>query len=287
MDMFDQVRAMWARGSYAVVGDWFVDASVSCLDGLELRGASLLDVACGTGAVAIEAARRGADVTGVDLTPTMLEEAAARALAGGVDVSWRTGSFTDLAAFRGFDVVSSAFGVMFADDAAAVASEVLATLRPGGTAVLAAWRPDGAFGSLPAGLLDLVPELGQGPDRSVWASREGLEAVLAEAARRGPAARLVELREDVVGLPFPSVEAAVAAMLRWSGPWMTVFDALEALGAAPAGRAALAEHLHRYATPVEGGVRVDVTYRVARLHRPEPPDGDLAAVTHSRRAPRR
>lgn len=129
MDL-EAARALWSRGSYAISGDWFAEASRACLAGLELDGVRLLDVACGTGAVALEAARRGARVVGLDATPAMLEEARRRAGAEVLAVEWREGSFTDLGAFRGFDVVASAFGVIFAEDQAAVAEGLLRAARP-------------------------------------------------------------------------------------------------------------------------------------------------------------
>ena len=51
----------------------------------DLRDARLLDAGCGTGALAVEAARRGADVVAIDLSPTLVE-LAARAAAG---TTWR------------------------------------------------------------------------------------------------------------------------------------------------------------------------------------------------------
>ena len=51
-------------------------------------GHRVLDVACGTGVVAITAARLGARVTGLDLTPALLERARENAGIAGVDVDW-------------------------------------------------------------------------------------------------------------------------------------------------------------------------------------------------------
>lgn len=259
-------REMWARGSYVIVGDWFAAASIACLDGLDLDGVRVLDVACGTGAVAIDAARRGASVVGVDLTPSMLEEAARRSNAAGVVVEWQEGSFTDLSAHRGFDVAASAFGVMFAEDQAAVAAELIATVRPGGTVRIASWAPGGAFGLTAPGILELLPGAAAGSDRTSWADPEGLSGILAHVDP-DLGARVEGLRSDHVRLPFPSVEVAVQEMRRWSGPWMVLFDALEGMGVAAEGNAALVDHLSGYAEDVEDGVVIAVAYAVATVVR--------------------
>lgn len=262
-------REMWSRGDYGVVGDWFADASRSCLDGLELTGCRLLDVACGTGAVAIEAARRGARVTGVDLTPTMLAEARRRAEAAGVDVSWVEGSFTDLSAHRDFDVVTSAFGVMFADDPSAVAVELLRTLRPAGTAVIAAWSPEGALGFPFPGIVEVLPSLGEMPDQEPWSTHDGVAAILAGARRIDPAlpGRLDHVRTDAVHIPFDSAEDAVAQMRCWSGGWMSLFDALTAEGLTDVGHRTVVDHLRRFSTPVGSGVTLSAAYVIATISR--------------------
>lgn len=75
---------------------------------------SVLDAGCGTGRVAIELARRGLDVTGVDLDPSML--ATARRLAP--ELSWVHHDLATLDLGRSFDVVLLAGNVpLFADPA--------------------------------------------------------------------------------------------------------------------------------------------------------------------------
>jgi SAM-dependent methyltransferase len=73
-----------------------------------LEPASVLDAGCGTGRVAIELARRGIDVVGVDLDESML--AAARAKAP--DLTWITGDLLDVDLGRTFDVVALPGNVM-------------------------------------------------------------------------------------------------------------------------------------------------------------------------------
>jgi SAM-dependent methyltransferase len=111
------------------------------------RGEEVLDVACGTGNVAIPAAAAGARVTGIDLTPRMLEIAQRRAADAGVEVQWTEGDAEALPFEDGrFDVVLSAFGCMFAPRHEVVADELARVLRPGGRLAVCSWTPEGAIG---------------------------------------------------------------------------------------------------------------------------------------------
>ena len=63
----------------------------------DMRGMRLLDAGCGTGALAVEAARRGADVTAIDVSPTLVGLARDRmpAIAGAGRVDFRVGDMLD------------------------------------------------------------------------------------------------------------------------------------------------------------------------------------------------
>jgi hypothetical protein len=150
-----------------------------------------------------------------------------------------------------------------------VVAEVLRTLRPGGVLALTAWAPGGAFDMTARDLAQLVPALAGAPDRTRWASAEGVGEILrAAAALPGcPPAELVGVRRDTVGFAYPSVPAAVDELRHLSGPWAVTFDALEAAGMAERGTEVLTGHLERYAVPTQDGVRIDVGYAVATLRR--------------------
>ena len=106
-------------------------------------GSTVLDVACGTGVVAVTAARRGAQVTGLDLTPELLEVARANAVTAGVNISWHEGDIESLPFEPStFDSVVSQFGHMFAPRPAVAIGEMLRVLRPGGTLAFSTWPPE-------------------------------------------------------------------------------------------------------------------------------------------------
>lgn len=106
-------------------------------------GQRVLDVGTGTGVAAITAARAGATVTGLDLTPELLARAKENAaIAGCDDIVWKEGDAENLPyADASFDVVMSQFGHMFAPRAQQAADEMLRVLKPGGTLAFATWPP--------------------------------------------------------------------------------------------------------------------------------------------------
>jgi ubiquinone/menaquinone biosynthesis C-methylase UbiE len=102
-----------------------------------------LDLATGTGAVALRAARAGADVTGQDLAAALIETARRLAAEEGLRVHFDVGDAERLPYPDGsFDVVSSAHGVVHAYDHRAVASELARVCRPGGRLGLTFWLPN-------------------------------------------------------------------------------------------------------------------------------------------------
>jgi ubiquinone/menaquinone biosynthesis C-methylase UbiE len=107
------------------------------------HGQRVLDVGCGTGVIAITAARQGANVTALDLTPPLLERARHNAEVAGVTIDFREGDVEQLPfADASFDVVLSQFGHMFAPRPALAIAEMLRVLKPGGTIAFSTWPPD-------------------------------------------------------------------------------------------------------------------------------------------------
>ena len=77
--MFD-----WGDGDYAPTARTLEPATSVTLDAIGLRpGERLIDVGCGNGNALIEAARRGAEVAGLDPSPGLVEQAASAPRAGG------------------------------------------------------------------------------------------------------------------------------------------------------------------------------------------------------------
>lgn len=143
-------KTVWSLGEFADIADMIRSASETILDKSGVQsGETLLDVACGTGNLAIPAAERGAIVTGIDITPKLVEICRAEATQKGLDIDIREGDAEALDfADDSFDKVISVFGMMFAPQHELAASEMVRTCRPGGTVAITTWTTEGMNGQM-------------------------------------------------------------------------------------------------------------------------------------------
>ena len=143
------IRELWAAGDYhrfAKTLVWEVGPVLVEACGIS-AGQRVLDVAAGTGNVAIRAAETGASVVASDLTPENFAAGKSEALARGVELEWVQADAEALPfGDAEFDVVTSSFGAMFAPDQQRVADELIRVCRPGGTIGLANFTPEGHGG---------------------------------------------------------------------------------------------------------------------------------------------
>lgn len=140
---------MWALGDYhrfALSTVWQLGPVLVSACGIR-ADQRVLDVATGTGNIAIRAAQAGARVVAADVTPEHFETGRHAAAAEGVELEWREADAQALPFADGeFDVVTSCFGAMFAPDHRAAANELVRVCRPGGTIGMMNFVPDGAAG---------------------------------------------------------------------------------------------------------------------------------------------
>lgn len=143
-------QATWASGDYAAVGARIHSMAEHLVEAADLAaGSRVLDVATGSGNAAIAAARSGANVTGVDYVPQLLDRARARAAAEGFAIDFIDGDAENLPFPGGsFDAVLSVVGVMFAADQERAAGELLRVTGPGGRIALANWTPSSFVGEM-------------------------------------------------------------------------------------------------------------------------------------------
>jgi ubiquinone/menaquinone biosynthesis C-methylase UbiE len=155
----DPRRETWQAGDYSQASAQSVLVSELLCEAVELRaGEKVLDVACGTGVTTLAAARRRADVTGVDFAPNALEQAKQRAAFEGIKITLQEGNAEALPfADETFDVVLSTFGAQFVADQEAAASEMVRVCRSGGRIGLANWTPRGFFGHYFKLMADYAP----------------------------------------------------------------------------------------------------------------------------------
>ena len=103
----------------------------------------VLDVACGTGIVALTASRTGAEVSGIDLSPTLVERAIENAKIAQASVNFCVGDVEYLPYENDyFDVVLSQFGHMFAPRSQVAIKEMLRVLKPNGVLAFSTWPPE-------------------------------------------------------------------------------------------------------------------------------------------------
>jgi SAM-dependent methyltransferase len=144
------MRAVWMAGDFGKIAEYSVKEAEVFVDWLDItQGQQVLDVACGTGNLAIPAARKGAKVTGVDIATNLLSQARHRAAAEGLKITFEEGDAEDLPFPNSeFDVVMSMFGAMFAPRPDRVASELARVCRRGGKIAMANWTPEGFTGKM-------------------------------------------------------------------------------------------------------------------------------------------
>src|SRR5262245_61363534 len=160
---FAEIKArqalVWGDGPYERITNTLRDMHAVVVDRIDPRpGETVLDVATGTGAVAILAAKRGAHVVGLDLAPVLIETARTRADEERVELTFEVGDAEEIAYDAAhFDVVVSSVGVMFAPDHTAVANELARLTRPGGRIALTAWTPESEMLRMMAPFLPTPP----------------------------------------------------------------------------------------------------------------------------------
>lgn len=163
----EQAKRVWSLGSYSDIAPNFLSMAAHLVETVDVSATdSVLDVGCGTGSVAITAARRGARVTGLDVTPTMLTEARKNAAIADVeDVVWREGTVTDLP-FEddAFDVTLSSVGHVFADPPDAAARELLRVTRPGSRLAFTSWTPTSVVPAMGRVLTEYLPPNPDAPE---------------------------------------------------------------------------------------------------------------------------
>jgi SAM-dependent methyltransferase len=185
---FDELKqkqsVMWGNGPYQRVTDTIGDVHAGVIEQLAPRaGDAFLDLACGTGAVSTLAARAGADVTGVDLAPVLIDTAKERAAEDGLTIDYLVGDCENLTfADASFDKASSTCGIMFAPDHAATASELARVVRPGGRMALANWTLEGGLGRMFGMMAPFQPKPPEGVGSPfAWGNEAHVDSLLGGA----------------------------------------------------------------------------------------------------------
>ena len=181
-------RAMWASGDYpAVVTDLVAPLGPILIEATGIGpGDRVLDVAAGTGSVAIPAAQTGATVVASDLTPELLARGQAIAAERGVALEWREANAEDLPfGDNEFDAVVSSIGVMFAPHHQLAADELVRVLQPGGRIGVISWTPEGFIGQMFATMKPVRSRATAGCAAAAFVGQRGPCAGAARGTRGG------------------------------------------------------------------------------------------------------
>jgi SAM-dependent methyltransferase len=148
----------WGLGEYERSASALVPAAQALVDAARLvQGERVLDLGCGTGTVALMAARAGAVTRAVDPAARLLEVARAQAKDEGLEIEFLAGEAASLPLPVGaVDAVLSNFGVIFCPDPVAAANEMARVLAPKGRIIFTAWLPGGAIAQMNQAAAEMV-----------------------------------------------------------------------------------------------------------------------------------
>jgi ubiquinone/menaquinone biosynthesis C-methylase UbiE len=211
-------RAVWDAGAYHELSPYIADVGELVAGRAAIKaGMRVLDVACGTGNATRPAARAGARVTGLDLTPKLLEVGREKARAEGLEIEWREGDAENLPFEDGqFDRVLSTFGHMFAPRHQRTADEMARVCRRDGAIVTATWAPDGVAGQIFKTAASYMPPL---PDYAsppiLWGTEDYVRERFAKVATG------FEFERHVNRIEWESVDAFADFFMARFGPMVT------------------------------------------------------------------
>ena len=219
-----RVRSTWTSGDFGRIAPSYERGAAEFIARLDLEpGDELLDVACGTGNLALPAARAGATVTGVDIAPNLVSQAKARALEEGQSILFDVGDAEALDyADDEFDIAVSMFGAMFAARPDRAAAELLRVVRPGGRIAMANWTPMGFIGEM----LKMTQHYAPAPAGTLSPLQWGTDYAVHE--RLGPGTSVIETRQRLIAFEFPCDPVAVVnEFITWYGPTLRAYASLD------------------------------------------------------------
>lgn len=217
-----RLKDTWMAGDYDRFSRYMEQGARIFYEQLDVpAGCQLLDVACGSGQVALWAARDGVNVTGVDIAPNLVQRAQTRADAEGLRARFIEGDaealpFEDAS----FDVVVSLVGAMFAPRPELVARELLRVCSPGGTIAMGNWTREGFIGQMFKTFAKFIAPSGM-PAPVLW----GDETVVRERLGHGVSNLIMTRRQYSFTYPFPPAEV-VEFFRQYYGPTNRAFASL-------------------------------------------------------------
>ena len=224
-----RTRAIWTAGDFHAIARGYAGSATQFVDRLAVRpGELVLDVACGTGNLAIPAARAGGRVKGVDIAPNLIATAVREARAAGVEVDFEVGDAEALPYPDGaFETTMTMFGAMFASRPERAAAELARVTRSGGRIAMANWTPTSFVARMLKAHTTLVPPPAGVPSPLLW----GDPAIVQE--RLAGRVASLDCTTGTIEFRFPFPPAAVTELFASAyGPTVMTLKVLESEGRA-------------------------------------------------------
>ena len=256
----------WDVGRYESTAERLLPAARVVVESAALQADErVLDLGCGTGNAALLAAARGADVTGVDPAPRLLDVARSRAASEGADITFLSGEAASLpVGDASADVILSVFAVIFAPDAVAAAAEMSRVVAAGGRIILSAWMPQGTMFEFTVASSEAFRQaLGtpSPPQPFAWHDHDALSALLS------PHGFAVEVEQHTLPITDTSPAAYLDAQSREHPRTVAGLAVLDRLGQAEELRGRLLQLLEA-GNEEPAGFRITSRYVVATARRP-------------------
>jgi SAM-dependent methyltransferase len=230
-------KALWEKGDFTRIASTMRESGEAVVAGLGItNGMKVLDLGCGDGTTALPAARRGADVLGVDIARNLVEAGNKRAQQESLtNCRFQEGDATNLSELgdRAFDLVLSIFGAMFAPKPFDVAKEMVRVTRAGGRIVMGNWIPGDP--TLVAQILRISSAYSPPPPEGfVSPMTWGIESNVIErfGAAGVPAEKISFSKDTYTFRSQGSPSALVADFRNYYPPTMNAFAAAEQNGKA-------------------------------------------------------
>jgi ubiquinone/menaquinone biosynthesis C-methylase UbiE len=228
-------KALWEKGDFTRIAETMRESGEALVGKFGItQGLKVLDLGCGDGTTAIPAAKRGADVLGVDIAANLVAAGNRRAKELGLaNCRFQEGDATDMRGVpdRSFDLLVSIFGAMFAPKPFDAAKEMVRVVRPGGRIIMGNWIPDDP--TFVAQVLRISSAFTPPPPEGfVSPMTWGVESsVIARFVAAGVPAEKIAFARDTYTFNFAGKPTEFLARFKnYYGPAMNAFEAAEKSG---------------------------------------------------------
>lgn len=228
-------KALWEKGDFTRIAEAMRESGEALVEKFGItKGLKVLDLGCGDGTTAIPAAKRGADVLGVDIASNLVAAGNNRAKElGFTSCRFQEGDASDMKGVpdRSFDLIVTIFGAMFAPKPFDVAKEMVRVARPGGRIIMGNWIPNDP--TLVAQILKISSAFTPPPPEGfVSPMTWGVESNVTERfVAAGVPAGKVSFARDTFTFNFAGApEDLVGRFKNYYGPTMNAFEAAEKSG---------------------------------------------------------